>query len=183
MTRSYRVNGVILKRINFGEADRIVTLFTREEGKITVIAKGVRKPTSKRAASIEVGTQLEAMIIKGRGMDILSQTVIIDSFSKVKQDLTGCTQLYQLLEIIDILTREEQELPEVYELLLGTLTNLSTQMNHKQSLLQSFKTLTEILGFAAPDSVSEIGLKSYIESIAERRLHSKDFLSTKTNEN
>ncbi len=176
ITRSYQIHGIILKRINYGEADRIVTLFTQEKGKITVIAKGVRKPTSKRAASIEVGTELEALIIKGRGMDILSQTVIIDSFPAIKQDLIGCTQLYQLLEIIDILTREDQELPEVYELLLNTLTNLSTQTNHKQLLLHSFKTLTEILGFAPPDSVSEIGLKSYIESIAERHLHSKDFL-------
>jgi len=180
MTRTYRIEGVVLKRVNYGEADRIITLFSKEEGKLTLIAKGVRKSASKRAASIEVGTQLHALVIKGKGMDILSQTVILDSFSSIKQDLVGCTQLYQLLEIIDVLTRENQELPEVYDLLLGTLVNLSTQTNHKQLLLDSFKTLTEILGFTPPEALSEIGLKSYIESIAERHLHSKDFLSTNT---
>ncbi len=176
MTKTYRVEGVVLKRTNYGEADRIITLFSKEEGKLILIAKGVRKSASKRAASIEMGTQIHALVIKGKGMDILSQTMIVNSFSTVKQDLIGCTQLYQLLEIIDVLTRENQELPEVYDLLLATLANLSTQTNHKHYLLQSFKTLTEILGFTPPESLSEIGLKSYIESIAERRLHSKEFL-------
>jgi DNA repair protein RecO (recombination protein O) len=183
ISKSYRITGIVLKRTNYGEADRIVTLFTKEVGKLSVIAKGVRKPTSKRSASIELGTQLEALIIKGRGMDILSQTMIVNSFPQIKQDLTGCTQLYQLLEIIDVLTREEQELPEVYELFLQTLTNLATQTNHKQLLLSSFKTLTELLGFTPPTNMSEIGLKSYIESIAERHLKTKDFLVPKSNRN
>lgn len=177
MTKTYRIEGVVLKRTNYGEADRIITLFSKEEGKLSLLAKGVRKAASKRAASIEVGTQLQALVIKGRGMDILSQTLILDSFSTIKQDLVGCTQLYQLLEIIDVLTRENQELPEVYDLLLATLTNLATQTNRKQLLLHSFKALTEILGFTPPESISEIGLKSYIESIAERKLHSKEFLA------
>ena len=177
---SFNVEAIVLKRSNYGEADRIVTLFTKDSGKWAVIAKGVRKANSKRAASIEVGTQIKAMVIKGHGMDILGQTIILNSFSQAKQNLVNCTQLYQLLEVVDSLTQEDQSLPEIYEILINTLMLLPNHTQKKVLLLQSFKDITHILGFTPPEDISELALKNYIESIAERKLKSKDFLNTKS---
>ena len=178
MPHSHKVEAIVLKRLNYGEADRIVTLFTKDSGKWTVIAKGVRKSNSKRAASVEVGTQIKAMVIKGHGMDILAQTIILNSFSDTKKNLVNCTQLYQLLEIVDSLTQEDQSLPEIYEIMIDTLTNLSSHTHKKALLIQSFKKITQNLGFTPPDDISELTLKNYIETISDRKLRSKDFLNT-----
>jgi DNA repair protein RecO (recombination protein O) len=179
MQKSYQVEAIVLKRTKYGETDRIVTLFTSEVGKIKVLARGVRKITSKRIGSLEVGTCLKAQVIHGRGMDILSQTVIVDSYSNLKSDLTGMTQLYLLLEVIDCLTGENQELPEIYTILANTLQQLSASENRKAILLKAFKQITLDLGFTPPQDFSELTLKNYIESISERKLKSKDFLNTK----
>lgn len=176
MTNTYRIEAVVLKRSNYGEADRIVTLFSREVGKVIVIAKGVRKITSSRLGSVEPGTLISALIIKGKGMDILSQTLILDSFPGTKTDLVAITQLSQLLEVVDILTREDQELPEVYEVLVHTLASLTTSPNKKALLLHAFHQIATVLGFTPPEDLSESALKTYIESIAERHLHSKEYL-------
>lgn len=176
MNHTYRIEAVVLKRSNYGEADRIVTVFSREIGKISILAKGVRKITSKRLGSVEPGTQMSALVIKGKGMDILSQTVILNSFVAIKKDLTAITQLSQLLEIIDLLTRENQELADIYEVLIETLTALTKTTNRKQILLTAFHQITSLLGFTPPQDLSESALKTYIESIAERHLHSKEFL-------
>lgn len=179
MPLSQKVDALVIKRQKYGEADLMVTLFTREVGKLTVLAKGVRKQPSKRAASVEIGTHLEAYLIKGKGMEILTQTVIVNSFAPLKQDLVSLTQLYQLFEVLDILTRENQELPEIHELMLVTLEQLASSANRKPILLRTFKLMTELLGFTPPTEFSELALKNYIEQIAEKKLHSKDFLSPK----
>ena len=179
MLHSYQVCAIVLKRSKYGEADRIVTLFTREAGKLKVLAKGVRKITSKRSGSLEVGTHLRAMIIKGKGMDILGQTVVENSFSGLKTDLTSITQLYLLLEVVDVLTGENQELPEIYDVLAATLHQLVNATNKKTILLKAFKQITLLLGFTPPQDFSELTLKNYIENISERKLKSKDFLNTK----
>ena len=178
MIHSYHVTAIVLKRSKYGEADRIVTLFTREVGKLKVLAKGVRKITSKRLGSLEVGSLLKAQVINGKGMDILSQTVIENSFSNLKQDLTSVTQLYQLLEVIDCLTVENQELPDIFDLLNSTLDQLTLTTNRKAILLKAFKQITLLLGFTPPQDFSELTLKNYIESISERTLKSKDYLNT-----
>jgi len=176
---SYTIDGIVLKRINFGETDRIVTFFTRELGKLTALAKGVRKISSKRAASLEVGTSVHAMITRGKGMDIITQTVILDSFSAAKTDLKSCTKLYQILEILDLLTRENQELNDVYDVAIETLTYLKSSEIKRQYLLKQIKTITELLGFTPPEDMSELALKNYIETIADRKLKTKDFLLPK----
>jgi DNA repair protein RecO (recombination protein O) len=176
MIHSYRVEAVVLKRRDYAEADRIVTLFTKEVGKLVVLAKSVRKMTSKRVSSLEPGTLIDALIIPSKGMDLLSQTVIKSSHGNLKQDLVAITQLSLLLEVVDLLTRENQELPEVYQILVDTLASLTHTTDRKPILLEAFNQIASHLGFTPPDHMTETALKTYIETIAERDLHSKAFL-------
>ena len=75
--RSYRTQAIVLGHIEYGEADRILKLFTFEQGKITAIAKGVRKIRSRKAGHLEPFTRVNLFLAKGRNMDIITQAETI----------------------------------------------------------------------------------------------------------
>jgi len=64
--KSYKAEGIVIKRKNFGEADRILTVFTKKYGKIKVLAKGVRRITSRRGPNVELFNQVELVLHQGR---------------------------------------------------------------------------------------------------------------------
>lgn len=175
-SRHQTVEAIVIKRQEYQEADRIITLFSKQVGKLTVLAKGVRLPQSKRQASVELGTCIKTQIIQSSRIPILTQTIIIDSFSQTKLSLSDITRLYQLLEVIDLLTPEQEPLPDVYNLLFQTLSRLPTTVNKKKLMLHTFHTMIQILGFIPPKSIDEASLKQLIETIADKKLHSKEFL-------
>lgn len=177
MSKTYIVEGIVLNRRDYGEADRIVVIFTQEFGKRAFLAKSVRKLNSKRLASVEIGSHIRAMAVTGKSMDILSQTVIINSFHHIKQDLPSITRLFQLLEVVDSLTRDDQQHLDVYQTLLTTLNqlNLAKTNSKKNILITAFQTITQQLGFAAGET-SELALKARIEDVAAKKLHTKEFL-------
>jgi len=76
----YKTEGIVLKSTEFKEADKIVTIYTKDYGKITAIAKGVRKIKSKFGSSLEILTHSVFLFYKGRNIDIVSQTEILESF-------------------------------------------------------------------------------------------------------
>ena len=78
--RSYSTQAIILKRFNYGEADRILTLFTDKHGKITVIAKGVRKPQSRKRGHVELFNHIKAYIVNGKSLGILTEAETIHNF-------------------------------------------------------------------------------------------------------
>src|SRR5476649_2177365 len=85
--RTVKTIGFILKRRSIGEADRIITVFTKEEGKITIKAKGVRKITSKRASHIEPLNKAILGIYKTPGMAVLTEIETLVSYDAIKQNL------------------------------------------------------------------------------------------------
>jgi len=73
--RGFKTEGIVLKRRNFGEADRILTVFTKDRGKISVLAKGVRRITSRRAGNVELLNRVSIFLHQTRGMPILTEAV------------------------------------------------------------------------------------------------------------
>jgi len=177
MSKTYKSEGIVLKRFNFSEADRIVTIFTLVYGKITVIAKGVRRPTSKKKASIEPATQAIFFCARGKKLDILTQTKLINSFSSARKSLARLTQIYQMLEIVDLLTADSQQNPQVYKLLENTLKVLEDNGSKKKFLLSNIRLIIKDLGFTSDKQFTEVGLKNYIEELAEKKLKSKSYLT------
>ena len=86
--RTYRVEAVVLRRIDFGEADRVLVLFTRERGKLAVVAKGVRRLSSRMAGHLELFTQSELQLAKGANLDVVTQAETRDPFRALREDLT-----------------------------------------------------------------------------------------------
>ena len=75
--RSLRVEGIILQHSDWGEADRLLTIYTRELGKVRVLAKGVRKPRSRKAGHIEPFTRTVLLLARGRDLFILTQAEML----------------------------------------------------------------------------------------------------------
>src|SRR5438270_4715588 len=124
-SRLYRTAAVILKRMDLGEADRIVTLFSRDEGKIRAVAKGVRRTTSRSAGHLEPFTLSDLLLAVGRELDVISQADTLESFRAVREDLNLASHAYYLAEVVDLLTEDRQENRAVFDTLVQSLRDLS----------------------------------------------------------
>ncbi|CAN5655933.1 DNA repair protein RecO [soil metagenome] len=121
----YKDEGVVLKTIKLGEADRIVTLFTRGHGKVRAVAKGIRKTKSRFGGRLEPFTQVDLLVYRGRNLDVITQAAIIDSFRAMRSDLAGLTAAAALAETVDKLTPDRERAFSTYALLLGGLQALT----------------------------------------------------------
>lgn len=123
--RSIRTEGVILRRRDFGEKDRLLTLFTRKMGRISAIAKGVRNPQSKKSGHVEMFMRSSLLIAKGRNLHILTQAEMIDAYEPLREALTGIGYGSYVVELLDAFTYEEGSNLPLYGLLVSTLERLS----------------------------------------------------------
>lgn len=142
-----KVEGIILKRRNLGEADRILTVFSLQRGKITVLAKGVRRITSRRAGNVEILNRVLMYLHQGKNFLILTEATSFDTYPKLKEDLTLSTYAFHLIELVDKLTAENQENRILYEHLVSCLQKLSRKP--RQILIRAFEAkILSNLGFA-----------------------------------
>lgn len=123
---SYSTEALVLKRSDLGEADRILTLFTPYKGKFHAVAKGIRRPISKKAGHIELLSHCRLHVAVGRNLDIVTQAESIESFLHVRSDLWHMTCGFYLAELVDRFIEEHTPHQEVYNLLLESLRELDT---------------------------------------------------------
>jgi DNA repair protein RecO (recombination protein O) len=119
--------GIILKRRNFGEADRILTIFTQRLGKIVVKGKAVRRPLSKLAGHLELFTQVNLTLAEGKTWYTVTEANTVNSFVNLRQDINSVSQAYYICELVDHLTKEHEPIPKVYSLLAQAFNLLNNQ--------------------------------------------------------
>lgn len=117
----YKDEGIVLKTTKLGEADRIVTVFTRTHGKVRAVAKGVRKTKSRFGGRLEPFTHVHLMIYKGRNLDTITSVDILTSFKSVRDDYRRLTAAAALVEFVEKMTPERERAFNTYALLLGGL--------------------------------------------------------------
>lgn len=122
--RSIRTEGVVLRRRDFGETDRILTLFTRVMGRVNVIAKGVRNPQSRKAGHLEPFMRSMLLVARGKNLHILTQAETIDAYTSLRKTLVGIGYGAYVVELLDAFTYEEGPNPSLYRLLVATLERL-----------------------------------------------------------
>ena len=126
--RSFRVDAVVLRHSDFGEADRLLTLFTRQLGKTRAIAKGARKIASRKAGHIEPFTHVRLQLAKGKDMLLITQADTVDAYLPLRDDLVLTGQAAYVLELLDRFSFEEgTEHPSTFRLLTETLARLASQ--------------------------------------------------------
>lgn len=132
---SYRTEAIVLRTHKLGEADRIITLLTRDRGKVRAVAKGVRRTKSRFGARLEPFSRVDLLVHEGRSLDVVTQAESLDAFG---QDLTidygRWTAGQTMLETADRLTHEAAAAEAQYLLLVGGLRAL-TAGEHDHSLV------------------------------------------------
>jgi DNA repair protein RecO (recombination protein O) len=127
--RSFRSEAIILKRRDFGEADRLLTVLTPRKGRLEVIAKGARKPASSKTGHVELFTKADMLIHKGRDLGIVVQAEVIDPLLPLREDLQRGAYANYVAELIDRFTAsgDSDDMGGLYTLLDATLQRLCSE--------------------------------------------------------
>lgn len=174
--RAFRTEGIIIKRKNYGEADRLLTVLTKNNGKILVKATGIRRIASRRSPHVELLNHSLLGLYKGKFYAILTEAHTIENFSSIKNNLEKMGYAYHLCELIDGLCPENQENTKVFYLLKNILNNLS--QSHPISIQEFEIELLSILGYLPARAYSyDFDTNNFIEGILERKLKSRNIFA------
>ncbi len=146
-----RTEAIVLRGIDYGETSRIVTLFTREKGKITIMARGARRPKSRFGSTLEPLSYTEVVFYykHNRSLQILSESGHVELFNRIGRSLTSITAGLRMLELIHALLQKEEQNTQVFRLMTDVLRRLNGDDIRRVNLLPYFQIrLAGILGFA-----------------------------------
>lgn len=174
--RSTLIEGLVVKRRNIGEADRLVTLFTPETGKLQVIAKSARTLKSRQRAALEPGTHVRGLLISSSSIPLLTQATLLDDCLVIHQSLPKLRQLSQLLEIVDSLFVEDQGDPELFELVMQARACIVTAEPTSGRLTQLLAEMVVALGYQHPSETQYASVSEYVAALADKPLRSWEYL-------
>ena len=161
----YRDQGVVVRTIKLGEADRIVTILTRGQGKVRAVAKGIRKPGSRFGARLEPTSHVALQCYRGRELDIVTQVETIDAHRALREHYGCLTHAVSMLEAVDQVAQEREPNPARYRMLVGALRTLaerpspivSTAFFWKLLSLEGFHPLLDVCVRCGDDAASFAG--------------------------
>lgn len=116
-----------MRRSNFGEADRLLTIFTDRYGKLRAVAKGVRRPAAKLTGSLELFYRSKLRLAEGKNLDIVIESTPFELNRTIAEDLERFHVATYLAELVDKTTHDGQSHPEIYRLLSGGLAAVNHQ--------------------------------------------------------
>ncbi|MCB8942403.1 MAG: DNA repair protein RecO [Ardenticatenaceae bacterium] len=119
--RTFRSEAIVLRRRDFNESDRLLTLFSRDFGKIEAIAKGARKPQSRKTGHVELFMRTNFLFAKGREINIITQAEMVEGYTGLREDLVRMTYASYFVELLDRFTADEDKHLGEYNLLANGL--------------------------------------------------------------
>ena len=125
----YRDEGIVLRTIKLGEADRIVTFLTRGHGKVRGVAKGVRKTSSRFGARLEPTSRVALQCYRGRELDVVTQAETLEANRVLREEYVLLTHAVPMLEAVDQIAQEHEPNPALYRMLSGALRTLAELRN------------------------------------------------------
>lgn len=146
--RAFRTPALILKRRDFGEADRLLTVLTPGHGKLDVIAKGARKPTSTKTGHVELFTRADLLIHRGRELGIAVQAEMVAPYLQIREDLDRGAYASYVAELLDRFTAEgDEESAGLFRLLDETLDRLCHDDDPRLAVRYYEIRLLDLVGF------------------------------------
>ena len=176
MTHSFKTEALILKRVNTGETDRIVTLLSKDRGKIVCVAKGVRKLKSSNRAILEPGNLAMVFLIETKSLPILTQTRLLKEANQARKSLSGISQLSQILEIFDRLFVEDFIDEETSLLAFAIHEELLSETKRNDKIKLLLQELIKKLGYQDIKDTAHQNILDYVAEITEKKMKSFDFL-------
>jgi DNA repair protein RecO (recombination protein O) len=123
---AYRDRGVVRRTWKLGEADRILSIATYDNGKVRAVAKGVRKPSSRFGSRLEPTTHVSLQLYRGRGeLDVVTQVETIERFPSLRDDLDRWARASAMLEAVEQVSPDREPNPRLVGMLAGALRTLA----------------------------------------------------------
>ena len=181
MSQAHNYLCLVLKTKHYRERDLLVTLVTREHGRIIVNAQGVRKLNSRKKAALEVGNLIHAQLVTTKNMPLLTQAQLVSDSIDVRQNLTSMRRFLLFLEILDRLLVSEQLDDELFDKIIYLRQLLIAGVNNNL-VRQHFTEILRLLGFAY-DGSQTLSITGQVNQILDSSLRSFDYLTVETTVN
>jgi DNA repair protein RecO (recombination protein O) len=134
----YKEQGIVLRAIKLGEADKIVTILTQGSGKVRAVAKGIRRTNSRFGARLEPFTHVSLLCYRGRNLDTVTQAEIISPFVRIRRDFDRIAAGETMLEGVDKVAEEHERNVRLFMLLLTGLRTLEAGPLDTAAVAESF---------------------------------------------
>ena len=151
-----KTEAIILKSADANEVDRLLTVYSKNLGKINISAKGVKKIESKLRYSIESISYTQMILVEGKNNLILKDALIKDQFLKIKNDLGKLKIARKLADLINEAIAGQEEDSNIWHLILFTFKNLNeNKIFLKSAILDFQKNLIRLLGYD-PEAIKNL---------------------------
>jgi DNA repair protein RecO (recombination protein O) len=145
---TYQADAIVLRRLDYGEADRILTLLTREHGKLAAIAKGSRRAKARSGSGLDLFTRSQMMLAKGRNLDVVAQSERRGDTRNISGDLQRTAYACLVAEVADKVLEDRHPVDDVFELVAITLTRLNApERGARADAAWFLMRILELLGY------------------------------------
>lgn len=127
--RSYKTEAIVLRQTSLGEADRILTLFTTDSGKVRAVARGVRRPGSRLGGHLELLNRVSVSLGSGRQLDVVGEAQTLQTYPRLRTSLERLSMAIYMAEMIDLFSPERSAGYTVYRLFADALDRLQRTPN------------------------------------------------------
>lgn len=169
--RTYSSEGIILSRRNYGEADRILVIISKNFGKLSLLCKGIRKIKSKKRGHLEIFSKVKFSAVNGKGFDIMTEVETIKDYSGVRVNLNKISLAYYFCEVVNKITHEDGYSSTVYDLLSAVLEELEHETELKKLRLKFIYDLLTNMGYWPIDK-KLVDADIVLDDVLERKLNS-----------
>lgn len=170
--RSFSTEGIILARKNYGEADRLLSIFSKHHGKMFLLAKGVRKPKSRKRGHIEIFSQIKYSFTKNDHFVMMNEAELVNSFEKIRTNLKKTSLAFYFVEVVSKILQEDEKNDSLYEILINYFELLAKESKLKEMRFSFIYDVLTSLGYW-PKEKEMIDPDKVIESVLERQINSK----------
>lgn len=171
MSQGVKIEGFIFKKTSLLNRDLIITVFSRELGRIRVLAKGIKKLTSRRSPHIETGNLINAVLSKNKDYYFLQETDLISGFSQIKKNQSKFQCLYLFLFILEKLLPENQKEEKMYKLFKSFMIDLSKRDDYQLIMTNYLNNTASLLGYKEKNKDKDLtGITAFIEEIINEKL-------------
>ena len=168
---SYSSEGIVLARRNYGEADRILSVYTKNHGRISFMAKAVRRPESRKRGHLEIFSYIRFQAATGRGLDLMTEAEVIDDFKEIRKNLKKVSLAYYFCEVVGKITHEGETNERLFDLILENLEKLKSETELKKLRLDFILRLLILLGYW-PTGKPLLDIDNKLEEVIERQINS-----------
>ncbi len=147
----YRDQAIVLRTHKLGEADRIITLLSRDHGRFRAVAKGVRRTKSKFGARLEIASHIDAQFYVGKSLDVITQVEGIENYGDaISHDYQKWTVAHAIVEAAERFTTNEREpVRQHFQLVAGALKSLAHESYDSLLILDAYLLRSlSVAGFA-----------------------------------